>query len=184
MMRIAQAPALERTSSEAGAVSQEGMRGMGYAGSASVSVVLPEPASPSTLPTPAENLDEHYAVWAALAQSDRGKVDLAIAGLQQVVAKNPRHSFAHSLLGEMLLEAKKPRKAIAVLSAMIELELDRPGLRRNLALAHAMLGEFKQALEHARAFEEFCPGDPQAAEFRRAIEKRQAEGKGKRPGGN
>ena len=184
MMRIAQAPALERTSSEEGAVSQEGMRGMGYAGSASVSVDLPEPASPSTLPSPAGNLDEHYAVWSALAQSDRGKVDLAIAGLQQVVAKNPRHSFAHSLLGEMLLEVKKPRKAIAVLSAMIELELDRPGLRRNLALAHAMLGEYKLALEHARAFEEFCPGDPQAAEFRRNIEKRQAELKSQRRGGN
>lgn len=169
MTRLANAPKLERSTDEQGAVTQEGMRGMGYAGSASVGAVLPEPASSSELPAPVQSLDEHYAVWTALAQADRNRKDLAMQGLQQVVDANPRNAFAHSLLGEMMLEVGQPRRAIRVLSAMIELDLDRPGLRRNLAMGHAMLGEFDAALEHVSAYEAFCPNDPQAAQFRHDI---------------
>ena len=55
---------------------------------------------------------------------------------------------------------------------MIDLGLDRPILRTQLAQAYEALGEFERALEELGRAEELLPADPDHARIRARIEAR------------
>lgn len=164
--------ALERRSDEARIAPD--LSAFGYAGGGTSEEDLPPPTAPLDLPDPGDNIIEHDRIWAALAVADTGRLGRAIEQLQGLVAANPRNSFAADQLGELLIQAKRPADAVAVLEAVTSAGLERPSIRRRLSLAHLMLGDLESSQRELDRYEELCPGDPAAQAFREELARKRA----------
>jgi len=165
--------ALERRSDEARIAPD--LSAFGYAGGGASEEDLPPPTTPLDLPDPAEHIQEHDRIWSALALADTGRLGRAIEQLEGLVAANPRNSFAADQLGELLIRAKRPAEAVAVLETVTGAGLERPSIRRRLSLAHLMLGDFAACERELDRYDELCPGDPAARAFREQLERQRAE---------
>ena len=102
-----------------------------------------------------------------------GAAHAAAARFREVLADNPRNVFALDKLAELQIATARPAEAVTSLRRMLALGCDRPGVRQNLALAHALLGERDEAYAQAALYEAQCPpGDAGPAKLRAAIEER------------
>ena len=142
----------------------------GYAGGAAAEEDMPLPMTPLDLPDPVENVGEHDRIWNALAVADMGRRSKAIEQLRAITAANPRNSFAHEQLGELLLKDGDTEQAIEVLTAMTEAGLERPSIRRLLSLAYYQVGDLPAAAQELDRYDELCPGDEKTLEFRKLLE--------------
>jgi tetratricopeptide (TPR) repeat protein len=118
---------------------------------------------------------------AGLAELAAGRRDQAIAALQQAVelehAMAPPVGMpqppkpAHELLGELLLEADRPREAAATFAMALERSPNRTLSVLGLARARARLGETAEARKHYEALlVSWDKADPDLVEIREARE--------------
>lgn len=151
----------------------------GYAGGGASGEDMPLPLPSLDLPDPLENLGEHDRIWGALAVADMGKRASAISQLRLITAANPRNSFAHEQLGELLLKDGANAEAIEALSAMTKAGLERPSIRRLLSLAYFQVEDFEASKRELDRYDELCPGDERAADFRALLAAKLAERSGR-----
>lgn len=167
---VERAPVLRRPEQEA--LIDSDPVALGYAGGGGVDVEIPPPLEvPEGLPAPSDRLGEPDRVFGALMMADKGKLEEGIRELQNVVDENHRSVFAHDQLGNLLLRAQRPRKALVVLRALIDAGFERPSVRRRMSLAYTMLGDYPKARAELDRYQELCPEDPDARAFRVKLER-------------
>jgi protein O-GlcNAc transferase len=97
-----------------------------------------------------------------------GEIDAAVALLQDVVRRAPRHPEALWLLGTARLMANQPDQAIALLERAAQVEPEHGAVLENLGLAYLMQGENARA-EAALRKAAAIPGAPASVSMRLGI---------------
>lgn len=81
--------------------------------------------------TPQQRIDNGYR--RALAYLQDGRIEDAMAGLQQTLALDPRHQGARETLVRLLLEAQRPDEAVSQLQQSLNLDPKQPAQAMTLA---------------------------------------------------
>lgn len=81
--------------------------------------------------TPQQRIDNGYR--RALAYLQDGRIEEAMAGLQQTLALDPRHQGARETLVRLLLEAQRPDEAVSQLQQSLNLDPKQPAQAMTLA---------------------------------------------------
>jgi len=81
--------------------------------------------------TPQQRIDNGYR--RALAYLQDGRIEEAMAGLQQTLQLDPRHQGARETLVRLLLEAQRPDEAVRQLQQSLELDPKQPAQAMMLA---------------------------------------------------
>ncbi len=100
-----------------------------------VQAAQPAPLAPQAVPVrqPGASRSAQAAYSAALDRLQQGRVDDAMAGLEQALQIDPRHEAARQTLVGLLIEDNKPDQAMAQLQAGLALDPRQPSLAMLLA---------------------------------------------------
>jgi Flp pilus assembly protein TadD len=83
-----------------------------------------------------------YAFNLALAMLNSGRLNDAIAPLQEVIRRDPRHEQAHLLLGDVYIKKKIWKKAQESLESYVALRPDEFACQFNLGVSYDYAGQF------------------------------------------
>lgn len=171
--RLSSGRALPRDDADAVAEGmQERIRSLGYAGAGDPDADLPAPLEPSGRPSPRERLPELRAYYAALEKANAGQRGEAIAGLEAIVAANPRNLAALDVLGALLVDERRCDQAVAVLEKLLASGPERTTTLASLAACLELRGEIERAIAVRRRALELKPGGASEVEaLARALEK-------------
>ena len=171
--RLSSGRALPRDQADAVAAGmQERIRGLGYAGAGDPEAELPAPLEETGRPSPRERLPELRAYYAALERANAGQRGEAIAGLQQVVAANPKNLAALDVLGALLVDEKRCDEAVAVLERLLASGPERTTTLASLAACLELRGDLERAVAVRRRALELKPeGSAEAEALARALER-------------
>ncbi len=115
---------------------------------------------------PHRTLDAEQRIRVALQHRDAGRMDLAVATLDEAITLQPGHAKLRSVRGSLQLEMGRPTEALADLEVAVELAPDDPLARTNRARAYALFERADEALADLDRALELAP-DLVAARFNR-----------------
>ncbi|MGE4065090.1 MAG: tetratricopeptide repeat protein [Rhodospirillaceae bacterium] len=93
---------------------------------------------------------------------DAGRLQEAEAGYRDVLAADPTHVKARSLLGALLLQKGQPQSALPELEHAHHLRPDQPPILINLAAAYLGIGRARDAADACRRVLELAPENHEA----------------------
>ena len=94
-------------------------------------------------------------------ESQEGRYPKAIDCFTRCLKENPRHYEAHYNLANLYAEVGNHVLAKVHYAIAIELEPDFPNSYFNLGLTHAVINEFREAVEFLRKYREMAPAEEQ-----------------------
>lgn len=133
------------------------VQALGYAGAAEPGTSVPGLFTPTGLPAPLARKEELKAFYAAAEAEVRGERALAIRGLEDVLAGNPRNHMAGDILGALLIADGRHAEAARVLDALLRSGRERASTHLSLASCRARLGDAGRELAHLERALELQP---------------------------
>ncbi len=98
----------------------------------------------------------------AMTLGNQGRLDEAIAQLEEAVRLAPDYALAHGNLGAMLLKKGRLEESILHSQAAIKLRPNFAGAHRNLGAALGAKGRVDEAIVELKEAVRLAPGDPEA----------------------
>ena len=125
----------------------DGLRALGYAPSGAAPPDVPHPLADTGLPSPSEQLLEYAFFLRAVALTQSGDREGAIAVFRRILEGNPNNRYAADQLGALLVDVGKLREAVPFLEQLVEQGRARSITLQNLAACYSALGRADEAIE-------------------------------------
>jgi arylsulfatase A-like enzyme len=139
----------------------EDLRGLGYVAGGTVATSLPHPLDDSELPSPLSMGPWYERTLDALARARDGRVEEALAALQEVREVNDRNPFVLEEIAGAQLQLGRTRAAAATLRHLIDVSLsERPGAWFRLGRCLRAEGDLPGAIEALEEAVRLIPDRP------------------------
>lgn len=119
---------------------------LGYALGGGSGGDLPEPLEPGDRPSPASRRAEMNQINLARVKLEQGEHGAAVAGFEDVLARNPRNAAALTYMAYSLSALSRFEEAEAALRAALDLGAERPEVHLSLSHCRHELGDDEGAL--------------------------------------